>query len=636
MCGICGIFGKSSKSTVRKMLSVLYHRGPDDRFYVTGKNFSLGATRLSIIDVEKGRQPISNEDGDVWVALNGEIYNFPELRTKLAKQHSFKTRCDTEVLVHLYEDEGERFVYTIDGMFAIALWDGKRKMGILVRDRVGKKPLYYTQLDGAVYFASEIKSLLQIPNFKRKINLEALHHYLSYKHVPSPMTIFQGIYQLKPAHYLVYSSERKRIRINRYWKADFSPMKAVKSEKEILDQMERILKKAVKKRLMSDVPIGFFVSGGIDSGLIAAIASKVSPETIKTFTLTYAKHSLTEGKKLDQKYARLISKMYGTEHHEEKIDFSDFPAKFPKIISHFDEPFAGVISTYFLSRLIAKHVKVAISGDGADELFGSYLSHRLAFPIYELRKKRKLEKNPDLEKIKNYLATIMKLKDDEDWKWRYFLLVFTDEEKQKLYSSKFRQKMKKYSTLRHLKRYFKDLQSKDPLNRILEAEFNSFFPDQVLTFVDRLSMAHSLEVRAPYLDPEFINFVAKLPGKLKIRDGETKYILKKLALRYLPKEIVYRKKEGFIMPLNKWLYEKLENYVREILSEKNLKKHGLFNVREVLKLVDEFYRGKKELAVKILVLLSFQIWYELYMCGDKWREYYLGGKKDDNGGYSAT
>lgn len=583
MCGIAGIFGKSEESTLKEMLSVLSHRGPDDEFLVTGKNFNLGSRRLSIIDLENGRQPMSNENENILVAQNGEIYNFANLKKNL-KEHNFRTKSDTEVIVHLYEEMGESFVNLINGMFAIAIWDSKKNKGILIRDRVGQKPLYYTFQNKVLYFASEIKSLLCIPNFKRKINFEALYHYLSYKHIPCPLSIFDGINQVPPGSILTFSPASNKIQIKNYWKADFSPK--ITDIKRATDGLLEHLKESIRLRLVSDVPVGFFLSGGLDSSLVASIAAK--ERAIKTFTLTYPDKP-NEGKLLDEEYARVISKKYGTEHFEEPIKFSYFPKEFPKIISHFDEPFSGTVSTYFLSKLISKHVKVVISGDGADELLGSYLSHRMA----------------------------IERESKEQWKWRSKLFVFTEEEKKKLYSTAISLK-NKVDTNKHLKNYFNRLTARDPLNRILEAEFKSFLPDQVMTFVDRLSMAHSLEVRSPYLDHNFVNFVGGISDNLKIKDGETKYVLKQAALKYLPKEIVFRKKEGFVTPTRP-LIKEVEDYVRETLSLGNLKEHGLFKKEVVNKLLNNFYNKKnskdiqERLSYKILNLLSFQVWYNLYM-----------------------
>ena len=585
MCGIAGIFGKSDVDTLKKMLSTLYHRGPDDEYFVQDKNFCMGARRLSIIDVKGGRQPISNENGTIWVADNGEIYNFHELRDNLSQRgHVFKTKTDTEVIVHAYEEDKE-FFNSLNGMFAISIWDSNKRQGILLRDRTGKKPLYYTHIDDCLYFASEIKALLQIPNFKRKINFEALHYYLSYKHVPCPLTIFEKIYSLPPASVLYYQDSW--CKINKYWHPDFTPSVEA-TEEQISEKLIEILKGSVKRRMISDVPIGFFLSGGLDSSLEVALASQLTDKKLLTFTLAYKDES--EGKKKDRQNARLIAAMFGTEHYEDVIDYPDLPSEFENIISCFDEPFAGVISTYFLARYIHKYVKVAITGDGADELFGSYLSHRLAYPL-------SLENG------------------NKEWEWRYKMGVFTDAEKSLLYSPETEGITRHYSTIHHLKHYFDSLTATDPVNRILEAEFNSIFPDQLLAFADRLSMAHSVELRTAYLDTESVEFVASLPGYLKVNNGETKYILKKAALNYIPADIVNRKKEGFIMPVTEWFYGKLKDYVKSELSPESLNRHGLFHSFYVNELMDGFYNKPYNYRVgnKLLSLVAFQVWYDKYM-----------------------
>jgi len=617
MCGICGVFGRADSDTISRALPLIAHRGPDDEHQVSGKLFTLGARRLSIIDLEGGRQPLCNEDSTVWVAQNGEIYNFPQLRKWLLERgHHFKTRSDTEVIAHLYEEYGERLYEKLSGMFAIAIWDEKKKKGFLFRDRPGKKPLYYLRSGEALYFASEIKCLLQVPGFKREIQFEALHHYLSYKHVPAPLTIFSGIQVLPPAHCLTFATENCELSLHRCWNINFSffENKTV-GEEEIIERILHTLRSAVKSRLISDVPVGFFLSGGLDSSLSTAIAATESSHRIKTFTLTYPSGQAKSGKFEDQQYARKISEQYDTEHHEEIMDFSDFCEEFPKVITHFDEPFAGVISTYFLARLIAKHVKVALSGDGADELFGSYLSHRLAVPLFNFRMFRETgdERYRDFAPFEDNTEYLERLCEGEEWKWRYKILAFSDEEKQSIYSPLMRNCISGISTETHLKNYFSALKADDPLNRVLEAEFYSFFPDQVLAFVDRLSMAHSLEVRTAFLDHDFISLAFSIPGALKRKDNEVKYILKKAALAYLPRELVFRKKEGFVLPINQWLLQNMESYVRDALSERRMTLHGLFNVQAVQNLLQQFYSGREELANRVLNLLTFQIWYELYM-----------------------
>ena len=591
MCGICGVLGRTDRDVVARMLATIRHRGPDDSFIVSGEGFTMAAARLSIIDVAGGRQPLHNEDGTVTASQNGEIYNFAVLREELLQRgHRLLTRTDTEVLPHLWEDEGCRLPERIDGMFAVAVWDAKRRVGLLARDRVGKKPLYYWEHEGAVYYASELKALLEIPGFDRRLNLHALHHYLSYKHVPHPLTIFEDVKILPPAHRLLFEAGAAP-RVERYWQLSFAPRdEPLGDEEEIVDELIARLKPAVARRLVSDVPVGFFLSGGIDSSLVTALAAETAATRIKTFTLTYEDSSTTHGKEQDRRWARWTADRFATDHREETITCSDYPSAIRKILKAFDEPFAGVVSTYFLAEAMARHVKVAVSGDGADELFGSYLSHRIAF--------QKAAEGAE-----------------PDWEWRAKLLVLSEEEKRQLYAPAVRDALADTSTAMHLHRAFEHLTAQDPLNRILEAEFGGIFPDQVLTFVDRLSMAHALEVRSPFLDTDVVEFVASLPGRLKICNGETKHLLKKAALRYFPEEMIRRPKEGFLMPITSWVLGHLQPWVRETLSPERLRVHGLFDPAHVGRLIDRLRQpGADYVAVnRVLVLAIFQEWYELYL-----------------------
>ena len=594
MCGIAGVFGRADPATVTRMLDTLRHRGPDDGHVVSGDQFTLGVRRLSIVDVEGGRQPLTNEDGTVVAAQNGEIYNFPELRPALLKAgHHLLTHTDTEVLPHLWEEYGDRLPEHIQGMFAVAVWDSRQRVGLLARDRMGKKPLYYWEHDGALYFASELKALLVVPGFTRRLNHEALHHYLSYKHVPHPLTIFEGVRMLAPAHRLVFRPGTRPV-TSRYWSLSFASRNGrVPDEREVVDELLSRLRTAVRRRLMSDVPIGFFLSGGIDSSLTTALAAEIAPDRIKTFTLTYDDGATTSGKEQDRRWAGWVAERYGTDHCEERISVSNYPEQLRAILRSFDEPFAGVVSTYFLAQRMARHVKVAVAGDGADELFGSYLSHRVA---------------AGAETLADTAGTA-------DWEWRARLLVLSEEEKRSLYAPGLRETVGGASTPHHLRQAFDTLTARDPLNRMLEAEFHGIFPDQVLAFVDRLSMAHSLEVRSAFLDTDVVEYVASLPGALKIHDGETKHVLKEAARRYFPEEMVRRPKEGFLMPVANWVRGDLQPWVRETLSADRLGMHGLFDAARVDALIDAVYRPGADYrdVNKVLSLAIFQEWYELYL-----------------------
>ena len=594
MCGIAGFFGEGDRSALPPMLGALHHRGPDDQHIIYGDGFALGAARLSIVDVAGGRQPLTNEDGTVVAAQNGELYNFPATRPALiARGHRLHTSTDTEMLPHLWEEHGERLPEQIDGMFAIAVWDARQHVGLLARDRMGKKPLYYWRHGDALYFASELKAILAVPGFSRRLNLEALHHYLSYKHVPHPLTILEGVCMLAPAHRLVYRAGRDPA-VSRYWALSYAPLNGhAPDAEEAADELLARMRRAVGRRLMADVPVGFFLSGGIDSSLTTVLATEVASSQVKTFTLTYEGESTTPGKEADRRWARWVAERYGTDHHEQTIAVSNYPDAIRRILRAFDEPFAGVVSTYFLSQRIAQHVKVAVAGDGADELFGSYLSHRIAAGLVP--------------------APGGAAQPDSEWRTR--LLVMSDEEKCGLYSPHVRTELAGVSTAAHLRRAFDNLTARDPLNRVLEAEFGGIFPDQVLTFVDRLSMAHSLEVRSAFLDTEVVEYVASLPGSLKIHNGETKYVLKQAAARYFPDEMIRRPKEGFLMPVTEWFLGGLQPWVRQTLAPERLAIHGVFDPEAVGRLVDSLYRpGAGYTTVnKVLALVIFQERDEMYL-----------------------
>jgi len=613
VCGIAGVFGKADPATVGTMLRRIAHRGPDDEFLVSGRRFTVGARRLAILDVEGGRQPLSNETGTVWAAQNGELYNFPELRPALeAKGHRFRTRTDTEVIPHLYEDWGTDFPARLLGMFAIALWDDARETGCLTRDHTGKKPLYFLETPGALYFASEIKCLLAVPGFTRRIDPIAIHHFLSYKHVPAPDTAFEGIKSLGPAQTLTWSA-RHGVSISTYWTLNWTPDPAWDrmDEHEIALRLAARLKEGVRRRLLSDVPIGFYLSGGLDSSLSTALAATLSPGRIKTFTLTYDTDSSTRGKDEDRRWARAIAEQYGTEHHEEQVSIGSFAEEFPAILRHFDQPFSGVVASYFLSRLIGKHVRVALSGDGADELFGSYLSHRLAGVIddYVTRGASALRQ----PWFHDSAALVEAIADRDAARWRARLAVFSEAEKRELYTPDFAAAVGAASSDTHLANYFARPTAVDPLNRVLEAEFRGIFPDQVLAFVDRLSMAHSLETRTAYLDREFVELAASLPGRMKIRNGENKYLLKMAAAPYIPAALVRRPKEGFVMPVNEWLMSGLGDFTARVLDPVRVRAAGLVRPEAVTELVRRCQAGDGSLANRVLSLIALHVWWADYL-----------------------
>lgn len=618
MCGICGFTGISDKTSIKRMADSIIHRGPDeDGFYFDGK-INLGIRRLSIIDLKTGKQPVHNEDKSIWTVFNGEIYNFQELRVDLEKKgHLFYTdHSDTEVIVHMYEEYGDDFVNRLNGMFAIAIWDKNEERLILIRDRMGVKPLFYTNINGTLIFGSEIKSILSHPDYVRDINYDAVYHYFTFKNIPAPLTAFKGIYSLLPGEMLIFSNGK--IASKKWWKIQFNENENY-DEEFVKEKILSLLEDSTRLRMISDVPFGAYLSGGVDSSSVLALMTRFTDKPVKTFSLGY--EGELKNKEADMYYARKVSDIYKTEHYEYIMSHRELIDEVENVIAAFDQPFSGTISTYFLSKLIKQHVKVALSGDGADELFGSYLSHRAAQPMYHfnrLYERIKTDSLTDDEKNLFAFCDIKFLKDlynkseGDEVKWRYNLYLFSDAEKGNLLSDKFKSMLNNTSTFALVKRNFEGLTAKNPLNRILEMEWNTQLPDQVLAFVDFLSMAHSVEIRSPFLDYRLVEFAASIPANMKIKGGNVKDILKKTVESLLPEGITKRPKEGFVLPIFDWMIENLKNYSTHTLSGERLKKHGLLNIDAAQNILDSYHSGNRNHAGKIWNLMMFQVWWEKY------------------------
>lgn len=621
MCGICGFTGEKNYAILKNMADAIVHRGPDeDGYYADGK-VNLGIRRLSIVDLETGHQPISNEDGSISVIFNGEIYNHLELRKSLEKkQHRFKTdHSDTEVIVHLYEEYAEDWPVHVNGMFGVALWNNQEEKLLLYRDRIGKKPVYYALKRGHIVFASEIKAILEHPFISKDLDYQALYHYFGLKNISAPATAFADIRQLLPGHFLVWQAGT--IKTQPYWSLDFAfPITDI-SEEDAARHLLLLLENAVKLRMQCDVPYGAYLSGGVDSSSVVAMMCRHQSKPVKTFCLGYK--DKPEGqffnKAQDAAYARSMSERLGTEHYEYIIDAKQFADQMPEIISAFDEPFSGTVSTFFLSVLIKRYVKVALSGDGADELFGSYLSHRLAFAIenYLLLKDRGKTEWEDLEK--QDLDLIRPFESPDQFRflksvasrdladWRGKLAVFSYGERGQLLSGEFLHACG-YPKIRDVYEELKaNVTAKDILNKSLEMDQKELLPNQVLPFVDRLSMAHSIEVRVPYLDYRIIEFSNRLPGNLKIKNGIVKYIHKKAMQKLLPKDLVQRPKEGFVQPVYSWIHGDLKKWVEKHLDSL----HGeVFNLDYVKELKRRFQMGDEAVNSKVWNLVCFGLWYQ--------------------------
>ena len=639
MCGIAGKlnFSRSiqiDQELLSRMCEVIRHRGPDDVGYYINKNVGLGMRRLSIIDLEKGHQPISNEDNSVWVVFNGEIYNFLELRKELvAKNHIFRTKTDTEVIVHLYEDYGEECVKKLRGMFAFALWDQKEQKLFIARDRIGQKPLYYSTLNNSLIFGSELKTILQDPKIEKRINREALDDYLTCGFVPSPKTIFEGINKLPPAHYL--TCKNGQVKSTRYWSVKYNSNEK-KEEIFYTEQLEELIREAVRLRLVSDVPLGAFLSGGLDSSLIVALMSDIWNNPVKTFAIGYKENSYNE-----LQYARIVADHFGTNHHELEVE-CEVENILPKLVRHFDEPFAdaAAIPNYYVSRMAKKDVTVSLSGDAADELFGgyrryqsrkitSYFNHIPRWARVNLIEKLvKLFPESDayygkstIKKLKRFIEYSRLIDNDPSNSWLPF---FSEEEKDNLYNRSSKSDLKSYKS-EYIKDYFSaskfhtnsDKKIQDPISQMMWVDLMTSLPEDMLTRVDRMSMANSLEVRSPLLDHKIVEFMATVPTGLKLKGLTSKYILKKTVEHLLPKQILHRSKQGFVVPIASWLKNDLKPYVGDLLLSETSRSSDYFNQAYIKQLVNDHQNGRRDNKNKIWALLVFEVWYRTFMDGNK-------------------
>ncbi|MFH1759691.1 MAG: asparagine synthase (glutamine-hydrolyzing) [bacterium] len=639
MCGIAGIFnidGKPLKNAdiARKMAGKLVHRGPDEDGEMLDGPVAFGFRRLRIIDLKAGKQPISNEDGNIWVVLNGEIYNYIEVRKMLQKkEHIFKTQSDTEVIVHAYESFGLDFVNHLRGMFAIAIWDSKKRSLILVRDRIGKKPLFYSIQDGQLAFASEVKALLEWPNFKKNINAEAFHDYLSFLYIPGPSSIFENVKKLEPANMLVIDTKTGISRIHRYWNIYPNPDTA-KSISYYSEGLKDVLADAVRIRLRSDVPLGGFLSGGIDSSIIVGLmAGEISP--VHTFCIGFSDARFDESH-----FAQQTADVYGTKHRMEMVDSDNFtPDDLIKMVYYIDEPFgdSSFIPTYWVARMARNYVTVVLSGDGGDELFGGYTRYRyfkylsclsnvpgpIKWPVRGLMKL--LDKSyfsfiPLFAQINRQVIKALEyscLTDNN--KMIALLCYFNENEKKMLYSKNWTSQIKDYSSVLRLLEKMEMLEKiKDPLDKIMTDDLNRTLVDDLLVKMDRASMACSLEVRSPFLDHKVVEFAMNIPSAYKLKNGCHKLILKHTYSDLLPKTILKRRKQGFEVPFGYWFRQKKwKEFLMELLSEDKIKRDNIFNVKEITILRDLLVKNPDaknlsqstlQLWHRIWAIIVFQIW----------------------------
>jgi asparagine synthase (glutamine-hydrolysing) len=624
MCGICGIYDYSRKALVDKlvidkMLQVLRHRGPDDDGIFIDQELALGMRRLSIIDLEGGRQPIYNEDKSIAVVCNGEIYTYRELTHELKQQgHTFATASDTEVIVHLYEEYGEECIHHMRGMFAFALWDVPRRKLLVARDRLGIKPLYYTLAGERLVFGSEIKAILQHPDVRASVDLKAMGNFLSLKYVPAPQTLFAGICSLPPGH--VLTCDRHGLAVRRYWDLSFAPSQTDKLKEEAyLEQLDALLKESVKLRLRSDVPFGAFLSGGVDSSMIVALMSRFLNEPVKTFSVGFD----GGGRKPDElPYARLIARKFQTAHHEIIVGHEDFTRLAEKVIWHLDQPIAdqATIATYRLSELAAKSVKMVLSGEGGDELFAGYARYagerfspffsHLPEPAkqFALAISRRF---PRLYRPK--LALFALCQADEAARFVNWFPLFNHRMKTDLLTADFQQALECNSVDDIFADHLARSNAVGALNRMLYVDTKLWLPDLLLLRGDKLCMAASLEARVPILDHKLVEFAAGLPPHLKLRGLKRKYLLKKLGASMLPEQIIHRKKQGFPIPISMWFRKEARSFARDLLSPGRIKNRGLFNPVFVENLLDEHESGFADRGSLIWGLISLEIWHQLFI-----------------------
>jgi asparagine synthase (glutamine-hydrolysing) len=627
MCGICGIYGFSglgpeAENITKKMCSVMVHRGPDDEGYYSDKKVSLGMRRLSIIDLVTGHQPIPNEDKSVWVILNGEIYNFPELREQLiAKGHTFFTKSDTEVIVHLYEEEGENFVSRLNGMFAIALWDKKSNTFYLVRDRLGIKPLHYWQTEDNLVFSSEIKSILQA-DYQRELDFESMSQFFTFEYIPAPETIFKGIKKLLPGHMIVISNEK--IKVNSYWDVTHSnASENHDGEESYQENIYLKLKESVKRRLISDVPLGVFLSGGMDSSSITALMSEVAVSKIKTFSIGFKEESFNE-----LGYAKIVADHFQTDHTEFVVESNLVKELVPRLIEYLDEPLAdaSIIPTYIISNLSRKYVTVALAGEGGDELFAGYDTYKAYQVARFYRKVPKFIRNSIVKKVVPFFPASGKRLSFE-FKAKKFISgidyppeisnfiwwgAYSPSEGKKLFSPDIYEKTKK-DLFAPITFHLNNCSVDDTVSRLGYLDMKLYLQDDLLVKSDRMSMANSLEIRVPFLDHTFVEYATSIPSSLKLKRLETKHILKKAMAPILPPEILTRKKIGFDIPLGVWIRNELKDFVTDILSPTNLNHHGFFNHAYIENLLKEHFHGEHNHRQLLWPLIIFQFWYDHYM-----------------------
>jgi asparagine synthase (glutamine-hydrolysing) len=623
MCGIAGIVSTASgekieAGAIHRMCQAIVHRGPDDEGIFVKDGTGLGMRRLSIIDLAGGHQPVFNEDRTAWIVFNGEIYNFPELREDLLRRgHHFSSHSDTEVIVHLYEEMGSECVSRLRGMFAFALYDERRQSLLIARDRLGKKPLHYARQGDRLLFGSEIKAILAVAPELAEVNPEGLLQYFYFGYIPDPLTAFHKIHKLPPGHLLEWRNGE--IEIRQYWDVPRYGTHALMTEEDCLEELERRLQEAVRIRLISDVPLGALLSGGVDSSIVVALMARMSSRPVKTFSIGFRAEQFNEAE-----YARLVAERFGTDHHELVLD-PNLEETLTFLSRMMEEPFgdSSMLPTYYVSRMARERVTVALSGDGGDELFAGYdryltamqrrkfdgmprwlgqlyrdqVHDRVPAGIYG----KNLAWNVTLSPLDRYLDGIS-----------FFPALHRE---RSLFTSGFLENARRLpDPLQSWRRYYNEAPAEDTLSRLMYLDMKTYLTADILAKVDRMSMATSLEVRVPMLDHEFVEWVAALPVDWKFRSGTRKYILKKLATRLgIPSELLHRRKQGFQLPLVEWMRSEMKDQFLHVLLEPKTLQRGYFKPSAVRALVDEHVRGRRNRSGLLWRMLVLELWHRNFL-----------------------